>query len=66
MREARYPMICLETALPVKFDETIVEALGQHAPRPEGFEGIEKLPQRFERMPPQAERVKEYIAAHAG
>jgi threonine synthase len=66
MREARYPMICLETALPVKFDETIVEALGQHAPRPEGFAGIEKLPQRFERMPPQAERIKEYIAAHSG
>ena len=65
VREARYPMICLETALPVKFDETIVEALGEHAPRPPGFEGIEKLPQRFEVMPPKAERVKDYIAAHS-
>jgi threonine synthase len=64
MREPRYPMICLETALPVKFDETIVEALGTHAPRPPAFEGIEKLPQRFERMAADAEAVKRYIARH--
>ena len=62
LREARYPMICLETALPVKFDETIVEALGRHAPRPPGFEGIEDRPQRFEVMPPDPEAVKRYIA----
>ena len=42
-------MICLETALAAKFDETIVEALGEHAPRPERFEGLEKLPQRVTR-----------------
>jgi threonine synthase len=62
LREPRYPMICLETALPVKFDATIVEALGRHAPRPPGFEGIERLPQRFERMKPDPEAVKRYIA----
>jgi threonine synthase len=62
LREPRYPMICLETALPVKFDATIVEALGHHAPRPAGFEGIERLPQRFERMKPDPEAVKRYIA----
>jgi threonine synthase len=61
-REPRYPMICLETALPAKFDETIVEALGRHAPRPPGFEGIEERPQRFEVMKPDAEAVKRYIA----
>jgi threonine synthase len=61
-REARYPMICLETALPVKFDATIVEALGEHAPRPAGYEGIEKLPQRVEVMKADAEEVKRYIA----
>jgi len=66
LREPRYPMICLETALPAKFDETIVEALGEHAPRPEAFEGIESLPQRFEVMKPDPEAVKRYIDAHAG
>jgi threonine synthase len=62
LREPRYPMICLETALPAKFDATIVEALGRHAPRPAGFEGIERLPQRFERMKPDPEAVKRYIS----
>ena len=65
LRESRIPMICLETALPAKFDETIVEALGEHAPRPEGFEGIEKLPQRFEVMKPNAKAAKAFIEAHA-
>ena len=64
-REARYPMICLETALPVKFDETIVEALGRHAPRPPAFEGIEALPQRCHRMGADADALKRYIEANA-
>jgi threonine synthase len=63
--EARYPMICLETALPVKFDETIVEALGEHAPRPAVFEGIESWPQRVEVMKPDPERIKSYIGDRA-
>jgi threonine synthase len=64
-REPRYPMIVVETALPVKFDETIVEALGEHAPRPAQFDGIEKLPQRFEVMKPDAGALKRYIAERA-
>jgi threonine synthase len=62
VREARIPMICLETALPVKFDETIVEALGEHAPRPEKFAGLEQRPQRVHVMKPDAEALKAYIA----
>jgi threonine synthase len=62
LREPRYPMVCLETALPVKFEATIVEALGKPAPRPPGFEGIEQLPQRFELMRPDPGAVKEFIA----
>ena len=62
-REARYPMICLETALPAKFDATIVEALGEHAPRPARFEGLEALPQRVTLMKPDAEAVKTFIAS---
>ncbi|QJR15386.1 threonine synthase [Usitatibacter palustris] len=63
-REPRYPMICLETALPVKFDATIVEALGEHAPRPPQFEGLEKLPQRFTTMKPDPEALKDYIRSN--
>ncbi|HEY2630571.1 MAG TPA: threonine synthase, partial [Usitatibacter sp.] len=62
MREPRYPMICLETALPAKFDETIVEALGEHAPRPAGFEGLEARPQHVTVMKPDVEAVKRFIS----
>jgi len=65
VRDARTPMVCLETALPVKFDETIVEALGEHASRPPAFEGIEKLPQRFEVMKADPETVKAFMADHS-
>jgi len=62
LREPRYPMICLETALAAKFDETIVEALGEHAPRPARFEGLEGLAQRVTLMKPDPEAVKAFIA----
>jgi threonine synthase len=39
------PMLVLETALPVKFAATIVEALGREPDRPAGYEGIEQLPE---------------------
>jgi threonine synthase len=35
------PMMVLETALPIKFAETIVEALGHEPERPAKFVGIE-------------------------
>jgi threonine synthase len=56
------PMIVLETALAAKFNETIQEALGRDAPRPPGFENIEALPQRFDVMPVDAEKMKQYIS----
>ena len=60
------PMIVLETALAAKFNETILEALGEDAERPAGFEGIEALPQRFVVMRPDVEAMKAYIAQHTG
>jgi threonine synthase len=58
------PMLVLETALPVKFADTIVEALGREPERPAAHAGIEALPKRFTVVPPDAERVKAYIAEH--
>ena len=55
------PMVVLETALPIKFAETIEEALGQLPPRPARFEGIEALPKRVRVMPPDAALIKHYI-----
>ncbi|MBC7513043.1 MAG: threonine synthase, partial [Herminiimonas sp.] len=60
------PMIVLETALPVKFNETIREALGRDAVRPAGFENIESLPQRFDVMEADVARVRAFIMNHTG
>ena len=60
------PMLVLETALPIKFAETIVEALGRPPERPPGFEGIEALPKRVLLMPADVAQVKAYVVAHAG
>jgi threonine synthase len=56
------PMVVLETAQPVKFTETIQEALGCEPGRPKELEGIEKLPQRVEVMDADADAVKRLIA----
>jgi threonine synthase len=58
------PMIVLETALPIKFAETIVEALGRAPERPARFEGIEKLPKRVTVVPADVQAVKAFITAH--
>jgi threonine synthase len=58
------PMVVLETALPIKFAGTIVEALGREPDRPAKFAGIEDLPKRVTVLPADAEQVKQFIAAH--
>lgn len=58
------PMLVLETALPIKFAATIVQALGREPLRPPQFEGIERLPKRVTVVPADAEAVKRYIAQH--
>jgi threonine synthase len=59
--EAGVPMIVLETALPIKFAQTIVQALGTEPDRPARFEGIESLPKRVTRMPADVAQIKSYI-----
>jgi threonine synthase len=62
--KAGVPMIVLETALPIKFAATIVEALGQEPNRPSKFEGIEALPKRVQVMKADVAQIKAYIAKH--
>ncbi|MDD5242087.1 MAG: threonine synthase [Sulfuricella sp.] len=64
-REAGVPLICLETALAAKFDETIRAALGREPERPADLVGIEDLPQRFEVMDSDVEAVKRFVVAHS-
>jgi threonine synthase len=58
------PMLVLETALPIKFAATLVEALGREPDRPPKFEGIEALPKRVKVMGKSVDAVKAYIAQH--
>ena len=63
-REEGVPLVCLETALPVKFEATIQEALGRRPERPAQYEGIEELPKRSVVVNTDAEVVKDYIRQH--
>jgi len=56
------PMVVLETALPIKFAETIVEALGREPERPAKFEGIEALPKRVLVMDADVAAIQALIA----
>jgi threonine synthase len=65
-RASGVPMVVLETALPIKFAATIVEALGREPERPARFDGIERLPRRVTVLPADVQAVKQFIAAHCG
>ena len=56
------PMIVLETALPIKFNETIREAVARNAPIPENFKELEVLSHHFKLMPVNVEELKNFIA----
>lgn len=65
-REAGIPLVCVETALPAKFEETIVEALGHKPERPAGYGNLEQKEQVFVVMDPDVQALKDYIARHVG
>ena len=65
-REKGVPLVCMETAQPAKFAETIREAIGRDPARPAGFADLEKRPQRVEVMDADARAVKAFIASRGG
>ncbi len=58
------PVIVLETARAVQFDDTITQAISRPAVRPVALVGIEDLPQRSVLMPVDVFSVQDYIAKH--
>jgi threonine synthase len=58
------PMVVLETALPIKFESTILEALGRSPDMPSKFAHLENLPQRVEVMSTDVGRIKSFIEKH--
>jgi threonine synthase len=61
LRDVNTPMLVLETALPAKFEDALVEALGTIPPRPDSLKGIEDLPQKFTVMNVSDVAIKEFI-----
>ena len=58
------PMLVLETALPIKFAETILEAIAIQPPCPQAFADIESLPQFVNVMPADITSLKNFIISH--
>jgi threonine synthase len=61
LRDEKTPMVVLETALPAKFEEALMEALGEVPPRPASLKGIEDLPQKFTVMDVSVDAIKDFI-----
>jgi len=55
------PLVVMETALPVKFADTILEATGHLPPVPERFAGIEGHEERVTPLANSAEDLKALI-----
>lgn len=63
-RKADVPMLVLETALPAKFEDAIVEALGEKPERPASLAGLEDLPQTSTVMDVSVDAIKAFIIAN--
>jgi threonine synthase len=63
-RKPSVPMLVLETALPAKFEDAIVEALGEVPERPASLVGLEDLPQKSTVMDVSVDAIKAFIAAN--
>ena len=63
-RRPSLPLICLETAQPAKFEDTIREALDCEPERPAALAGIESLPQRCEVMDADVAKLKAFITTN--
>jgi len=62
-QEDGIPMLALETALPAKFGDIMLEATGQAAPMPAHLSGLADLPQRVDVLDCDAAQVRAYLQA---
>ena len=64
-KEEGIPMIFLETARYLKFEDSVAEAGIKVPERPEKWKGLEQREQKYERMPSDIGAIKSYIAQNA-
>ncbi|NBX53897.1 MAG: threonine synthase [Betaproteobacteria bacterium] len=62
--QSHEPMLVLETALPIKFADTIIEALGHPPPCPAALADLSQRPQRVTMLPADVAQVKAFIEQH--
>lgn len=60
------PIVVLSTAHPAKFPETVSAATGQAPPQPRVVAAMADKPERFDRLPAEADTIKAYVKAFAG
>ncbi|MDD2581050.1 MAG: threonine synthase [Desulfuromonadaceae bacterium] len=58
--------VCLATAHPAKFSETVEQSLGFQVPVPEPVQELYGKPTRCEIMDPDIAKVREFLVAHIG
>jgi len=63
--DSGFPLICLATAHPAKFDEAVVTATGCRPARPDSLSGIEGLPSRCDILDADLAAVRAFIERHA-
>ncbi len=59
------PLVVLSTAHPAKFPETVTPVLGEAPRMPRGVADHSARPERFDRLPADADTVKAYVRAFA-
>ncbi len=64
-KKGNYPLICLATAHYSKFPDAVEKAIGERVSLPEAIKRLYELPQRFEVLSADVNKVKEFLKAHA-
>jgi threonine synthase len=64
-REIDAPVVVLSTAHPAKFPDTVAAATGETPVMPRAAQGLAAKPERFDRLPADAEIIKAYVRAFA-
>ncbi|MDR0588826.1 MAG: threonine synthase [Burkholderiales bacterium] len=59
--DGKVPLICIETALPAKFETTIKDAIGQTPSRPKSYQDLESRPKHFSVLPADVDQLKAFI-----
>jgi threonine synthase len=59
------PVVVMSTAHPAKFPDTVAKASGVTPALPRGVTDLAKRPERFDRLPAEADTIKAYVRAFA-